>query len=109
MNLEHINNMIRHYDNLLWTVSSILLATNGVLINALIKTENFGLRLVIAFIGYFLTIFTVYFAASFRKLRHGYVNKFYKDLNNTTEESDIKTIHGNAKKTMVTIYERYNC
>lgn len=100
MNPDHTSNWIRHYDNLLWTTSSILLAANGVLINALMRTEkdNFLLRLFIAVLGYSLTMVTVYFAASFRNLRHGYADEYYKDLNDTTKAETIRKIHESAMK-----------
>lgn len=103
MELEHINNWKRHYDNLIWTVSSILLAANSLLINALIQTEECRFKVLITLLGLLLTTSTVYFAASFRNLVNGYSEKYYKDLRKLKEkdpedEEDIRKIHSVALK-----------
>jgi hypothetical protein len=57
----------RHYDNLLWTVTAILLAANGALLVHSSDEADFVSGLAIG--GLFLTVLTVYFAASMRELR----------------------------------------
>ncbi len=56
----------RHFDTLLWTVTAILAAAIGGLL--VYATERFDIWLTLA--GFSLTIITVYFAASFREVRH---------------------------------------
>jgi mannose/fructose/N-acetylgalactosamine-specific phosphotransferase system component IIC len=93
MNIQNIEKWIRHYDTLLWTVSSILTAANVLLISALVqviccKTSLFEIEILISTIGLSLTIATVYFAISFRKLRHGFMDQYNKDA----KEEDKKNI-----------------
>jgi len=56
----------RHFDILLWTVTTIMAAAIGGLL--VCTTNKFDIGLAIA--GFFLTIIAVYFAASFREVRH---------------------------------------
>lgn len=99
MDFERTENWIRHYDILLWTVTSLLLATNTFLFSSLIKmkSEFFLLRVAISAIGLFLTVITVYFAASFRKLRHAFIDKYHKDAQQSEDEkqyaNDIEKIY----------------
>lgn len=58
----------RHYDNLLWTVTSIFLAANGALLVHCSQKANFLWPLAVG--GQLITVLTVYFAASFRELRY---------------------------------------
>jgi len=56
----------RHYDTLLWTVTTIMATAIGALL--VYVSSNFDPCL--AIFGFILTILAVYFAASFRELRH---------------------------------------
>lgn len=64
----------RHFDTLLWTVTSILAAAIGGLL--VYTTEKFDIWLALA--GFSLTIITVYFSASFREVRHK-IGEYYTD------------------------------
>lgn len=56
----------RHFDILLWTVTTIMATAIGGLLVCTINKFDIGL----AIAGFFLTIIAVYFAASFREVRH---------------------------------------
>lgn len=56
----------RHYDTLLWTVTTIM----GVAIGGLLVYLHNNFDLWLAVSGLILTILAIYFAASFRELRH---------------------------------------
>jgi len=64
----------RHFDILLWTVTTIMAAAIGALLVCTINKFDIGL----AVAGFFLTIIAVYFAASFREVRHK-IAKYYAD------------------------------
>lgn len=68
MDSNRLDEWVRHYDNLLWTVTSILFAANGALLAYSSDKDNFVSDLAIG--GLVLTGLTVYFAASMRELRH---------------------------------------
>jgi len=55
----------RHYDNLLWVVTSILTTANA----ALLAIVGDSLSIEVGLIGIVLSVLTVFFAASFRLLR----------------------------------------
>lgn len=65
---ERWDEWARHYDNLLWTVTGILLAADGALLVHCLGPGNFKIALGLG--GLFLTLLAMYFAASFRELRH---------------------------------------
>ncbi len=44
--------MYCHFDNLLWQVSSMLMATNGVLINAFVGADNTIIEIFICVLGF---------------------------------------------------------
>lgn len=80
MNSKDLEAWGRHYDTLLWTVTTIMaVAIGGLLVYVHNKNYNcvrFDVWLAIA--GYFLTIVAVYFATSFREARHN-VEKHYDE------------------------------
>jgi hypothetical protein len=63
----------RHFDNLVWTVTSILVAANGALLVHLSNKDNFHPRLAIG--GLLLSVATVYLVASMRELRQRFQSK----------------------------------
>jgi len=69
----------RHYDMLLWTVTTIMAAAIGGLL--VYNVGHFSIWLAVS--GFILTIIAVYFAASFRELRHKveeyYINEEIKE------------------------------
>lgn len=73
-NLKESEEWGRHFDILLWTVTTIMAAAIGGLLVCTINKFDMGL----AIAGFFLTIIAVYFAASFREVRHK-LGKYYAD------------------------------
>ena len=63
---DHIQEWSRHYDQIQWVVTSILVAAVGGLLAFAFTTFNPS----IALLGLGLTNLTLFFAASFRQLRH---------------------------------------
>ena len=66
----------RHYDILFWTYTTLMTTVIGGLL--IYNVRNFNLWLSI--LGMFVTIVSVYFAASFRELRHLATGKFDNEL-----------------------------
>ncbi|MFH1245637.1 MAG: hypothetical protein V1662_04055 [Candidatus Omnitrophota bacterium] len=64
----------RHFDMLLWTVTTIMAAAIGGLLVCTINKFDISL----AIVGFMFIILAVYFAASFREIRHK-VEEFYID------------------------------
>ncbi len=71
MDSKEAANWTRHFDNLLWQVTSMFATAIG----ALLAYSYSNFEMAIALAGLALTIIPVYFAASFRELRRR-VNKF---------------------------------
>lgn len=67
MALTGADDWVRHYDNLLWTVTSICLALDGGLLAHSAQPDNFASWLALG--GMWLTLTTVILATSFRELR----------------------------------------
>lgn len=64
----------RHFDILLWKVTTIMAAAiSGLLFYTINKFD-----IILAIVGFFLAIIAVYFAASFREVRHK-VGEYYTD------------------------------
>lgn len=61
----------RHYDNLLWTVTTIFAAAIGGLFVYVHSKPDYWLSI----FGLIVTGLTIYLATSFRQLRHFYSNK----------------------------------
>jgi len=84
MDNNRLDEWVRHYDNLLWTVTSIFLAANGALLVYSSDKANFVPGLALG--GLLLTGLTVYFAASMRELRHLFQNKLDDNLRSIIQE-----------------------
>ena len=96
MDLEHVNNRILHYDGLIWTVTSILLAANSLLINALIQAKERWQKILISLLGVLLTMATVYFAASFRNWVAGFSKYYREKIREKDEVLPEEKIHDSA-------------
>ncbi len=66
---DRIDEWARHYDTLLWTVTTIFLAADGALL--VYCSEDGKFRTSLAFGGMWLNVVTAYLATSMRELRHG--------------------------------------
>ena len=61
----------RHYDTILWTITTIFAVAIGGLFSYVNSNPDFWLSI----FGLILTGITIYLATSFRQLRHGYKKK----------------------------------
>jgi len=82
--MDHIEaaNWTRHFDTILWQVTSIFAAAIGALIAY--SYSNFDVAISLA--GLFFTILPVYFGASFRELRKRVSPKLDPDLRKALKE-----------------------
>lgn len=80
MDNNRLDAWVRHFDSLLWTVTSILLAANGALLVYSYSSDNRKFVSGLAVGGLILTGLTVYFAASMRELRHRFQERLDDEL-----------------------------
>lgn len=76
MNSNEIETWGRHFDTLVWTVTTIMGAGIGGLL--VYSKDNFDTFL--ALVGFILTVIAVYFASSFRDLKHRCEKYYSKEI-----------------------------
>lgn len=81
-NNDNLEDWARHFDLLLWTVSTLFVTALVFLINLSIGLKDFF----VTFIGYLLSIIPIYFATSFRELKFLMINKLDGKIKKIFEE-----------------------
>lgn len=87
MSSDRADDYARHWDNLLWTVTGILVAVDGALLVYMSDQAGQNFDPWIGFSGLGLAVAAVYFAASFRELRQ-----------RVTTDPEVKAIIGEGRR-----------